>query len=251
VTSGLGARLADLDARIGDAARSAGRDPSELTRIVVTKFHPVQLIDDLYALGVRDVGESRQQELTAKVDALRPTDRPGTAQAPGGAHRPAGAAGAVDDLRWHFVGQVQTKKARAVRAASDVVHSVDRDRLADALHAADPDGVALDVFLQVNLTDDPSRGGVAPSDLESLTTHVAARCPSLRVRGVMAVAPLTDAPAAAFERLARAAATVRAVVPDATWISAGMSADFAEAIAAGATHLRIGTAITGARPTRG
>ncbi len=229
-------RLADLDARISDAARSAGRDPSELTRIVVTKFHPVSLVGELYAAGVRDVGESRQQELAAKRDEFRAA---------------AGSdAGAGDRLRWHFVGQVQTKKARAIRAASDCVHSLDRDRLADALHAADPDGAPLDVFLQVNLTDDPARGGAAPADVEALATHVAAQCPSLRVRGVMAVAPLGADPAHAFVRLADAGARVQSVVPDATWMSAGMSGDFAEAIAAGATHLRIGTAITGARPVR-
>ena len=138
-----------------------------------------------------------------------------------------------------------------MRAASDCVHSVDRDRVADALHAADPEGSPLDVFLQVNLTDDPARGGAAPSEVEALATHIAARCASLRLRGVMAVAPLAAAPAEAFERLAGAAATVRRVVPDAAWMSAGMSGDFAEAIAAGATHLRIGTAITGPRPDRG
>lgn len=225
----LGARLADLDARIADAARSAGRDPSELTRIVVTKFHPAQLVADLRELGVHDVGESRQQELTAKRDEVAD----------------------IDGIRWHFVGQLQTKKARAVRAAADCVHSVDRDRVADALHAADPQGSPLDIFLQVNLTDDPARGGVVPDDAEALASHVAAQCPSLRVRGVMAVAPLSAAPAAAFERLASAAEAVRRVVPDATWMSAGMSGDFAEAIAAGATHLRIGTAITGPRPDRG
>lgn len=225
----LRTRLADLDARIADAARSAGRDPSALTRIVVTKFHPAQLIADLHALGVRDVGENRQQELTAKRAELPP----------------------LDGLRWHFIGQLQTKKARAVRAAADVVHSVDRERLADALHAADPDGVPLDVFVQVNLTDDPGRGGAAPADIERLTQHIVEACPSLRVRGVMAVAPLTDAPAAAFARLADSAEAVRRVVPDAVGISAGMSGDFAEAIAAGATHLRIGTAITGPRPAHG
>lgn len=225
----LKSRLAALDARIADAARAAGRDPSALTRIAVTKFHSASLVADLHALGVRDVGESRQQELAAKRAELPP----------------------LDGLRWHFVGQVQTKKARAVRATTDVVHSVDRDRLADALHAADPDGDPLDVFLQVNLTDDPDRGGARPDDLEQLATHIVARCPSLHVRGVMAVAPLADAPAEAFERLAAAAAAVRTVVPDATWMSAGMSGDFAEAIAAGATHLRIGTAITGPRPLHG
>lgn len=226
----LAERLAALDARIADAARAVGRDPGELTRIVVTKFHPARLVVDLAALGVHDVGESRQQELTAK--------RGETAEA-------------VTDVRWHFIGQLQSKKAKAVRAASDCVHSVDRDRVADALHGADPEGSPLDVFLQVNLTDDPARGGAAPGDAEALATHIAARCVSLRLRGVMAVAPLAEAPAAAFERLAGAAAAVRRVVPDAVWISAGMSGDFAEAIAAGATHLRIGTAITGPRPDRG
>lgn len=232
----LAARLAAVDARVADAARAAGRDPAEITRIVVTKFHPASMIEDLAALGVRDVGESRQQELSAKRAALDPARAPG---------------GALDALRWHFIGQLQTKKARAVRAASDVVHSVDRDRLADALHAADPAGDPLDVLLQVNLTDDPGRGGAAPGDIERLAAHVVASCPSLRVRGIMAVAPLGGAPAAAFERLAAAAQAVRRVAPQAAWMSAGMSGDFAEAIAAGATHLRIGTAITGPRPDRG
>lgn len=227
--SSLAARLADVDARIAHAATSAGRDPAVLTRIVVTKFHPAQLVTDLHALGVRDVGENRQQEIVAKRAELP----------------------AFDGLRWHFIGQVQTNKARAVRAAADVVHSVDRERLADALHAADPEGDRLDVFVQVNLTDDPGRGGVAPEAVESLTEHIARVCPSLCVRGVMAVAPLADAAAAAFERLAASASAVRSVVPEATWMSAGMSGDFAEAIAAGATHLRIGTAITGPRPSHG
>jgi pyridoxal phosphate enzyme (YggS family) len=226
----LGTRLADLDARIADAARSAGRDPAELTRIVVTKFHPAQLVTRLYDLGVRDVGENRQQELSAKRAELP----------------------SHDGLTWHYIGQAQTKKARAIRAAADVVHSVDRDRLADALHAAEPDaGAPLDVLVQVNLTDDAGRGGAAPDAVEALAAHIAAHCPSLRLRGVMAVAPLDEPPAAAFARLADASRTVRSVVPDAAWISAGMSGDFAEAIAAGATHLRIGTAITGPRPVRG
>lgn len=222
----LADRLADVDARIVDAARGAGRDPDEITRIVVTKFHPVSLISDLYALGVRDVGENRQQELTAK-------------------HREAGG---LAGLRWHFIGQAQTNKARAVRAASDVVHSLDRTRLADALDAAG-EGTALDVLLQVNLTDDPARGGVAPADVEALAIHVISR-ETLRVRGVMAVAPLDEDPARAFERLRACSDVVRRVAPDATWISAGMTGDFPAAIAMGATHLRIGSAITGPRPPR-
>ncbi len=225
----LRSRLADVDARISDAARSAGRDPSGITRIVVTKFHPVGLVEELAALGVAHVGENRPQELTAKR---------------------ADYAGAP--LTWHFIGQAQTNKARAVRRAADAVHSVDRTRLADALHAADGgDGGVLDVLVQVNLTDDAGRGGVDAAGVAELAEHIAGACPSLRLRGVMGVAPLDEPPADAFARLALCADTVRGIVPDADWISAGMTGDFAEAIAAGATHLRIGSAITGPRPVHG
>lgn len=225
----LAERLADVDARIAAAMRASGRAPDEVTRIVVTKFHPPELISQLHDLGVRDVGENRQQELSAKRAALP----------------------ALDGMRWHFIGQAQTNKARAVRAAADAVHSVDRSRIADALHSADLEGEPLDVLVQVNLTDDPGRGGVAPAGVESLTAHIVEHCPSLRVRGVMAVAPLGEEPASAFARLAQASDVLRSVAPDATWISAGMTGDFVEAISAGATHLRIGSAITGPRPDRG
>jgi pyridoxal phosphate enzyme (YggS family) len=225
----LAERLAAVQAEIADAARAASRDPAALTTIVVTKFHPASLVEELHGLGVRDVGENRQQEFTRK----------------------AAEVGDLEGLRWHFIGQAQTNKARAIRAAASVVHSLDRARLADALDAAaEPGDAVLDVLLQVNLTDDPGRGGVAPDDLEALAAHPAA-LPSLRVRGVMAVAPLDEPPAPAFERLNGLSEVVRSVVRDADWISAGMTADFAEAISAGATHLRIGSAITGPRPQRG
>ncbi|MFK4789560.1 YggS family pyridoxal phosphate-dependent enzyme [Microbacterium sp. ZW T5_56] len=227
--STLQSRLADVDRQIVAAIRDAGRQESEVTRIVVTKFHPAALVRDLAGLGVRDVGENRQQELTAKRDEVAD----------------------LSDLRWHFIGQAQTNKARQVRAASCVVHSVDRPRLADALHAAAPvEDDVLDVLVQVNLTDDPGRGGVAPAELDALTEHLLT-LDSLRLRGIMAVAPLDEAPASAFTRLAGYAERVRAIEPTANWISAGMSHDFAEAIACGATHLRIGSAITGERPARG
>lgn len=222
----LADRLAAVDERIHDAVRAAHRDPAEITRIVVTKFHPAALVAELHALGVRHVGENRQQELTAKRAELAD----------------------IAELTWHFIGQAQTNKARAVRAAADAVHSVDRARIADALDAAGGAGV-LDVLLQVNLTDDPGRGGATPAGVEELAAHVAG-LPSLRLRGVMAVAPLDEEPARAFERLRRCADDVRGVVPDAAWISAGMTGDFPEAIAMGATHLRIGSAITGPRPPR-
>jgi len=225
----LAARLAQVDAGIEAAAHAAGRDPASITRIVVTKFHPPALVEELYALGVRDVGENRQQELSEKTAALS----------------------ALGELRWHFIGQAQTNKAKAIRAAASVVHSVDRPRIADALDAAaTAESPVLDVLIQVNLTDDAGRGGVAPDELERLAEHVSG-CGTLRLRGVMAVAPLGEDPAPAFSRLAGYSARVRAVAADATWISAGMTADFPQAIAAGATHLRIGSAITGPRPIPG
>jgi hypothetical protein len=231
--AGIAERLADVDARIAVAARRAGRDPAGITRIVVTKFHPVSLIEELRDLGVRDVGENRQQELSAKVAEFGRAD-----------------AG-TDALRWHFIGQAQANKARAIRAAASFVHSIDRPRIADAFDAAgDSQGPPLDVLVQVNLTSDPGRGGVAPGELESLAAHVRG-CRTLRLRGIMAVAPLDEDPAVSFARLAGYAERVRSVAPDATWISAGMTADFPVAIAHGATHLRIGSAITGPRPARG
>lgn len=226
--SELAARLSAIDLRIADAARAAGRDPDDLTRIVVTKFHPASLVTELNALGVHEVGENRQQELSAKRDELA----------------------SLDDVRWHFIGQAQTNKAAAIRRSADAVHSVDRDRLADALHrAADSDDL-LDVLIQVNLTDDAGRGGVAPGDAGRLAEHILGLS-SLRLRGVMAVAPLDEEPASAFTRLRAVADEVRRLAPTADWISAGMTGDFTEAIAAGATHLRIGSAITGPRPDRG
>lgn len=228
-TDALAVRLAEIDARIADAAREAGRDPDAITRIVVTKFHPASLVEALYELGVRDVGENRQQEFSAKASEV----------------------GDLHGLRWHFIGQAQSNKARAIRAAASAVHSVDRVKIAHALDAAaEPGSPVLDVLLQVNLTDDPGRGGVAPGDLERLAARTA-ELSTLRVRGIMAVAPLDVPPAQAFEQLPGLSDTVRGVVPDADWVSAGMTADFAEAIAAGATHLRIGSAITGPRPLHG
>ncbi len=222
----LAARLAGVTERIGDAARAVGRAPEELTLIVVTKFHPASLVADLAALGVQDVGENRHQEAQDKAAEL-----------------------ADLDLRWHFIGQLQTKKARQAARYAHAIHSIDRERLVDALSGIDR---TVDAFLQVNLTDDPGRGGAAPDDLDRLAERVL-ETPSLRLRGVMAVAPLPEEEEAAraFERLRGYSERIRALAPDATAISAGMTHDFAEAIAAGATHLRIGSAITGNRPAAG
>lgn len=226
-SSDLATRLAAVDERIAHAARAAGRDPGEITRIVVTKFHPASLVRELHELGVSEVGENRQQELSSKQAEL-----------------------ASLDVRWHFIGQAQTNKAGAIRRSADAVHSVDRDRLADSLHRAAEDDSRLDVLVQVNLTEDHGRGGVSPDHAVALAEHILA-LPTLRLRGVMAVAPLDEEPASAFARLRLVADGIRSVEPEADWISAGMTGDFAEAISAGATHLRIGSAITGPRPDRG
>ncbi|NUU08292.1 YggS family pyridoxal phosphate-dependent enzyme [Leifsonia sp. C5G2] len=220
-SNGLAERLAAVREGVSDAARAAGRSPEELTTIVVTKFHPASLVRELAALGVRDVGENRHQEAQEKAAEL-----------------------ADLALTWHFVGQLQSKKARQARRYASVIHSLDRVSLVDALAS---DESTVDAFVQLNLTDDPARGGVADRDLEPLVEHVLAT-PGLRLLGVMAVAPLGEEPARAFERVRAASQRVRSLAPDAVFISAGMSQDYPEAIAAGATHLRIGTAITGNRP---
>jgi len=222
-SSPLAERLAAVREGVADAARAAGRSPDELTTIVVTKFHPASLVRELAALGVRDVGENRHQEAQEKAAEL-----------------------ADLDLRWHFVGQLQSKKAKQARRYASVIHSVDRLSLVDALRLEDaPD---VDVFVQLNLTDDPARGGVADRDLEPLVEHVLGAA-GLRLLGVMAVAPIDEEPAQAFERVRLASERVRLLAPGASAISAGMSQDYREAVAAGATHLRIGTAITGNRPS--
>ena len=219
-----GERLARVSAEVADAARVAGRRPDEITPIVVTKFHPAGLVRSLHALGVRDVGENRHQEAQVKSSELDD----------------------LEGLNWHFVGQLQSKKARQARRYASAVHSLDRVSVVDAL--AVDDGSLIDGFVQVNLTDDPGRGGVAPGDVDALAERIAST-PGLRLRGVMAVAPLDEPARPAFARLRAVSDRVRSIEPGAGDISAGMSGDFAEAIAEGATHLRIGTAITGMRPS--
>ncbi|MFT4028456.1 MAG: YggS family pyridoxal phosphate-dependent enzyme [Protaetiibacter sp.] len=221
----LAERLAAVDAGIADAARAAGRDPAELTRIVVTKFHPASLVRELAALGVRDVGENRHQEAQAKA---------------------AETAGL--GLNWHFVGQLQSNKARAVRRYARTIHSIDRDSLVDALSGTGD--APVDGFLEIDLSGDPGRGGIAPEDAERLAERVLAS-DGVRLVGVMGVAPLGAAPRAAFARLRAVSERVRRIAPDARFISAGMSGDYPDAILEGATHLRIGTAITGKRAGRG
>jgi pyridoxal phosphate enzyme (YggS family) len=225
----LGARLAAVRASVEDAAATAGRPVDDITTIVVTKFHPASLIRELHELGVTDFGESRHQEARQKAAEL------------------AGL-----EATWHFVGQLQGKKARQVAAYADIIHSVDRESLVAALGASagSAGGPAVGCLLQVNRTEDPDRGGAPPGRLLPLA-ELALGAGGLRLLGVMAIAPLGEEPRRAFARLREASERLRTVAPDAAAISAGMSGDFREAILEGATHLRIGTAITGIRPSAG
>lgn len=220
---GLAERLESVRGRIVDAAREAGRDAEAITTVVVTKFHPAVLVRELHELGVRDFGESRHQEAQPKIAQL-----------------------ADLDATWHFVGQLQSKKAKQVREYAQVLHSVDRQSLVDALAGAQ----ARQVFIQLNLTDDPQRGGVAPAELDALADRVAAT-QGLELLGLMAVAPLGGRPREAFETVRELSERLRLRHPTASSLSMGMSGDFREAILEGATHLRVGTAITGNRPAHG
>lgn len=220
----LAANSAALHARIADACAAAGRDPSEVTVVAVTKTWPASDVALLSEFGVTDVGENRDQEAAQKARAC-----------------------ACLDLTWHFVGRLQTNKCRSVASYADVVHSIDRPRLVTAL-GREARGVRRTIrcLIQVDLDETPGRGGVAPDAVDRLGDEVAA-AEGLSLGGVMAMAPRENDPGAAFARLAGVAERLRRAHPDARAISAGMSGDLEPAIAHGATHVRIGTALLGAR----
>ncbi|MBX6356919.1 MAG: YggS family pyridoxal phosphate-dependent enzyme [Micromonosporaceae bacterium] len=223
----LATNLARVRARIADACAAAGRDRGEVTLVAVTKTYPAADVLSLAELGVRDIGENRDQEAAPKAAEI--------------------AAHGVE-VRWHFVGQLQRNKARSVVRYADLVHSVDSVRLAAALADAVERGRdrPLDVLVQVSIDGDPRRGGAAGDELDRVVAAVAER-PALRLRGVMAVAPLGWPAETAFARLAEVAQRVRDRHPDATVVSAGMSEDLEAAISWGATHVRIGSALLGKR----
>ncbi|MFJ9904868.1 YggS family pyridoxal phosphate-dependent enzyme [Streptomyces sp. NPDC101152] len=232
----LAENLAKVERRIADACAAAGRAREEVTLIVVTKTYPASDVRILAELGVRDVAENRDQDAAPKAAAC--SDLP---------------------LTWHFVGQLQTNKVRSVAGYADIVQSVDRDRLVTALSKeAVRQGRELGCLIQVALDADESgrgeRGGVGPGGIEELGELVA-RAPGLRLAGLMTVAPLTGPYAgrerAAFERLMDLSTDLRRAHPAANMVSAGMSADLEQAVTAGATHVRVGTAVLGVRARLG
>lgn len=232
----IAANLASVREDIATACRKADRDPSGVTLVAVTKTYPASDVRLLAELGVLDVGENRDQEAAPKA-----ADTEGLG------------------LRWHFIGQLQTNKSASVAGYARFVHSVDRGRLARSLSAASIRyDKELTCLIQVDLGNSLSmeqaaahsgsqaRGGALPAEVPELADVIAA-APGLELGGLMAVAPLGADPARAFAELAALATRLRTDHPCATMISAGMSGDLAEAVAAGATHVRIGGAILGSR----
>ena len=248
----LSTNLSRVEERICAACETAGRARDDVRLIVVTKFFPSADVEMLCHLGVTDIGENRDQEASAKIAALPPEVR------------------AL--LHVHFIGQLQTNKAGSVATYADAVHSIDRDRLVIALdRAAAAAGRDIGVLVQVNLdvsagrepgvggpaTGIPrleraavARGGVGLGEVGALARSIAT-AGHLKLRGLMGVAPLGVNPDDAFRQLAACAHDLLADHPGATWISAGMSGDLESAVANGATHLRVGSAILGSRPHRG
>jgi PLP dependent protein len=226
----LALRLAEVRGRIAKACEAAGREASELTLVAVTKTRPASDVRLLSELGVTDIGENRDAEAAPKAAEC--------------------ADMGLENLTWHFIGQLQTNKCASVVRYASVVHSVDRHRLIGALgKAARRAGRVIECLVEVSLDGDPARGGAVAGEVPALAEALAAE-EGLMLGGVMAVAPLSMPPADAFARLRVSAAAVREVRPGATVISAGMSGDLEAAVEAGATHLRIGTALLGDRGPR-
>lgn len=213
--------------RIRAATDAAARAVDDITLVVVTKNHPAQLVLELLELGARDFGENRDQEAAPKAAEVR-------------------SVSAIAHT-WHFVGQLQSNKVRSVLDYASVLHSLDRDSLLkELIKQTEKRESTLDVFIELNLTDDSGRGGIMPADLLPFAERVL-EAPTLNLLGVMGVAGLDAEPAAEFERIRAASLALQTLKPAAKFISAGMSQDFELAIAHGATHVRIGTAITGKR----
>lgn len=237
----LAENLARVRQQIDDKCHAVHRDPAEITIIAVTKRFPVTDIALLRELGVRDFGENRHQEALGKLTELAQLQQQGK-QPP---EQPA--------VRWHFIGQLQTNKAKYVARFANLVHTVDRPALVTALNkAAAQQGRRLPILIQISLNDaarqaeSADRGGCDPVAALALAQLVEQQS-HLRLAGVMGMAPISAQPEVAFELLAHKAAAIQQEFPLADIISAGMSHDFASAIAAGATHVRIGTSLLGER----
>lgn len=226
----LAERLAEVENRISVAAHSANRLRTDVELIAVTKNHPASLVIELLSLGVANFGENRDQD--AKPKAIEVADLAGESHLP---------------YKWHFIGQLQSNKVRSALTYATTIHSLDRQSLLDALRKASSElQEPLDVFIQLNLTEDPGRGGIEPKNLIPFAEQVLL-AENLNLLGVMGVASLDREPDEDFATIRAASEDLRRFSPSAKFISAGMSEDFETAISFGATHLRIGSAITANR----
>jgi pyridoxal phosphate enzyme (YggS family) len=214
--------LESVKEKISAAAQAAGRSPSEITLIAVTKTFPVSDLEILYELGVRNFGENRDQEAAPKVSAL-----------------PA-------DITWHFQGGIQSNKLKSISNWASVIHSVDKFKYAQMISQFSV-GKTKEIFIQVSLDTLPqSREGVDPADLMQLAEQIMS-LPNLEVKGLMVVAPLDQPTEQAFVRLQQIQQKFIQLYPAASSLSSGMSGDYELAISLGATHVRIGSSILGNR----
>ncbi len=226
----LQTNLQEVEREISDACIAANRNRSDVTLIAVTKTWPASDVDLLAGLGITDVGENRDQEAKPKHEEVL-----------------------AKNLTWHAIGQLQTNKAKSVAAWADVVHSVDRTDLVSALtKAVTGRERPLSVLIQANLDPNPTenRGGALPNELLNLAELIS-QSNGLHLQGIMGVAPLAGNDDLAFSKLQEFASEIQNSFPEANWISAGMSGDFATALKYGATHLRIGSSILGNRGFQG
>jgi PLP dependent protein len=209
---------------IDDAARAGGREPGSVRLVAVSKTRPAALVREAAAAGCTDFGESYLQEALPKIDAL-----------------------ADLGVTWHFIGAIQSNKTRAVAEHFHWVHTVSREKVARRLSGHCPAGKVLNITLQVNVDRDPGKAGVDPDDVLALL-HQVTELDNLRVRGLMTILQRESSPAAGYRRLAELFDALRPHAC-ASWdtLSMGMSGDFESAVAAGATHVRVGTAIFGER----
>ncbi|MEY4985569.1 MAG: hypothetical protein RLZZ359_455 [Actinomycetota bacterium] len=218
--------------RVSSAALASNRKPEDINVIVVSKNHPAQLVLDLIDLGAKHFGENRDQEAAPKAAEV--------------------SANSEVEISWHFVGQLQSNKAKSVLRYASAIHSIDRTSLRQAItkevqniRQSQPNFI-IDGFIQLNVTDDPNRGGISVADLPKFAEELLAD-KTINLLGVMGVASLEREAQVDFETIAKASQALQKIHPSAKFMSAGMSEDFELAIPFGATHLRIGTAITGKR----
>lgn len=225
---GIRQRLFAVRARVQDACVRAGREPSSVTLVAVSKTHPAQALRAAYEAGQRDFGENYAQEFAVKREALRD----------------------LADVRWHFIGALQSNKAKVVVPGTVLIHAVDRESVAQALaKRAQASDTVVEVLVEANVGGEASKAGVAPEAVEPLVARIAG-LEGLRVRGLMCVPPPVDTPDEArpfFRALRELRDRLRPAHPTLDLLSMGMTSDFEAAIAEGATHVRVGTAIFGAR----